>query len=255
MKYIDIASAEQFVWWAVARKWDVTQCDIDSWPHHQHHQHHQNNHLYIIIIIIFTIIYGSSSSLYLGNEMSPHVIYTLSSSATVQLNLDRNHFNNKVQKISLWWFGCDKSHHHDVLVVIKVVDTFSGACFVETELLTRTELWHWPPSATSMDTNGQHLYGPLCIIKYNTDFYPNALVTGLQDTIHDMFCCLNLMQLYQPPTIENRLFFNYLCKKRCSSCYFHFFFWIKETCSGASLGACCHTWDENMHQEKKNYLW
>ena len=49
----------------------------------------------------------------------------------------------------------------DVLVVIKVVDTFSGACFVETELLTRTELWHRPPSATSMDTNGQHLYGPL----------------------------------------------------------------------------------------------
>ena len=58
-KYIDIASAEEFVRWAVARKWDVTQCDIDSWPHHQHHQ---NNHLYIIIIIIFTIIYRSSSS-------------------------------------------------------------------------------------------------------------------------------------------------------------------------------------------------
>ena len=98
MKYIDIASAQQFVWWAVARKWDVTQCDIDSWSHHQHLKHHQNNHSHFIIIIIFDIIYRSSSSLYLGNEMSPHVIYTLSSSATLQLNLDRNHLNNKVKK-------------------------------------------------------------------------------------------------------------------------------------------------------------
>ena len=84
----------------------------------------------------------------------------------------------------------------NMLVVIKVVDTFSRACFVETELLTRTELWHWPPSATSMDTNGQHLYGPL-YHQIQHWFLSNALVTGLQDTIHDKFCCLNLMQLYQ----------------------------------------------------------
>ena len=196
MKYIDIASAQQFVWWAVARKWDVTQCDIDSWSHHQHHQHHQNNHFYIIIIIIFTIIYRSSSSLYLGNEMSPHVIYTLSSSATLQLNLDRNHFNNKVKKyitllIWVWlisssqkiWWWWSWLWIHLVERVLWKLSCWHGQSFGTGPPLPL----QWIPTA--------NIYMAPCIMKYNTYFYPNALVTGLQDTIHDMFCCLNLMQL------------------------------------------------------------
>ena len=92
----------------------------------------------------------------------------------------------------------------DILVVIKVVDTFSRACFVETELLTRTELWHWPPLPLQWIPTA-NICMALCIMKYNTDFYLNTLVTCLQDTIYDMFCCLNLMQLYKDSLVQKKI--------------------------------------------------